>query len=144
MKKLICMVLLVNSLFGGENLYNDLFIKYGKISGINPQFLWGIAKTESDFDPRAINGNANGTVDIGLMQINSIHYSKIKSIGHELRDLFDPEVNIAFGAYVLMKCFKKHGYYTHAGLNCYNGKISNNPYSMKVLKNIIKAINESK
>jgi len=47
------------------------FEEAGSQYGISPQLLWSIAKTESNFNPRAINRNSNGTYDYGLMQINS-------------------------------------------------------------------------
>ncbi len=43
----------------------------GKKYGINPALLEGIARVESNLNPKAMNRNTNGTTDIGLMQINS-------------------------------------------------------------------------
>ena len=56
------------------------FEEAGKKYGISPQLLWAIAKTESNFNPTAVNYNKNGSFDYGLMQINSAWY---KGLGRE-------------------------------------------------------------
>lgn len=141
-KILLFSFLLADFLNAKEINYNNLFKKYGEFYGVNPVILWGIAKTESNFDPNALNINKNGTLDIGLMQINSIHYLKLKKFNYTLFDLYDPEINVAFGSYVLSRCLKKHGLNLR-GINCYNGRTRNNPYSKKVLRNILKAIEKA-
>lgn len=115
--------------------YGNLFEKYGKIYNLPPQLLWGIAKQESGLDPIAVNKNSNGTYDLGLMQINSVHLRMLKTKGIDARDLFYPETNIAVGAYILSDCFKRYGQ-NWKGLTCYNGRIEGNDYAFKVLKNI--------
>jgi len=115
--------------------YNKLFIKYGKLYDIPAELLWGIAKTESNFNAKAYNKNKNGTFDIGLMQINSVHKAKLLEQNLDLDDLYEPETNIRFGAKILRSCIDMHGF-NYKALNCYNGKIANNPYNKKVLKNI--------
>ncbi|WP_297882930.1 lytic transglycosylase domain-containing protein [uncultured Campylobacter sp.] len=115
--------------------YNKLFIKYGKFYDIPAELLWGIAKTESNFNAKAYNKNKNGTFDIGLMQINSVHKAKLLEQNLDLDDLYEPETNIRFGAKILRSCIDMHGF-NYKALNCYNGKIVNNPYNKKVLKNI--------
>ena len=115
----------------------NIYTKYGKKYGVSPQLLWAIAKTESNFNPMAINKNKNGTFDIGIMQINTIHLSKLSKSGIEMQHLFIPEVNIDVGAKILYDCFEKHGI-NYKGLNCYNGKISGNTYYRKVMYNLEK------
>lgn len=116
-------------------IYNKFFIKYGKLYNIPAELLWGIAKTESNFNAKAYNKNKNGTFDIGLMQINSIHRAKLLEQNLDIDDLYEPETNIKFGAKILRSCIDMHGF-NYKALNCYNGKILNNPYNKKVLKNI--------
>lgn len=53
----------------------------------NPEIMIAIAKAESGMNPSAVNKNTNGSVDIGLFQINSIH-------GYDELSLFDAEKNI--------------------------------------------------
>lgn len=118
-----------------SNAYNKLFVYYGKKHNIPAELLWGIAKTESGFNPRAVGRNSNGTKDIGLMQVNSIHEAELKSRNLTLDDLYDPKINVEYASEVLAKCIKKYGF-TYYGLNCYNGKAKQNKYHLKVFKNI--------
>lgn len=48
-----------------------------------------IAKSESGLNPEAWNANTNGTLDIGLFQINSIHWDKCGGMAN----LLDPLEN---------------------------------------------------
>lgn len=123
----------------GESAFDELFEKYSAQYNVPKELLIAIAQTESGFDPWATNKNTNGTFDIGLMQINTVHLPKLRSIGLKAQDLYRPDVNIAFSAYILSTCFDKHGF-NYRGLNCYNGRIANNPYFIKVLKNLIRAM----
>ncbi|HEX8826534.1 MAG TPA: lytic transglycosylase domain-containing protein, partial [Xanthobacteraceae bacterium] len=51
----------------------DCFDEAAKYQKVNPLILRAIAWNESHNKPDAINKNANGSTDYGLMQINSIH-----------------------------------------------------------------------
>src|SRR5512146_3326267 len=53
------------------------FDEAGAQYGITPQILRAIAKVESNYNPRAINWNTNGSYDFGVMQINSIWASTL-------------------------------------------------------------------
>jgi soluble lytic murein transglycosylase-like protein len=49
-------------------------VLHRKLAGmykVHPDILRAITKVESNFNPRALNKNQNGTYDIGIMQINS-------------------------------------------------------------------------
>lgn len=95
-------------------------------------------KTESDFQPRAINVNTNGSFDIGIMQINSSYKQWLKTQNISLEDLYDPKINIAIEAKILSNCIKKFGF-TYQGLNCYNSgfnKVDINKYNVRVINNI--------
>jgi len=48
---------------------------------VESRLLRAIAVVESGMDPRARNTNRNGTYDIGLMQINSMHLPALASKG---------------------------------------------------------------
>lgn len=125
-------------LSASEHMYNSYFVKYGKKYNIPPELLWGIAKTESDFQPMAINVNTNGSFDIGIMQINSSHKQWLETQNISLEDLYDPKINIAVGAKILSNCIKKFGF-TYQGLNCYNSgfnKVDINKYNVRVINNI--------
>lgn len=121
------------------NKYNqtheeNFFIKYGKKYNISPLTLWAIAKTESNFNIYAVNKNKNGTYDIGLMQINTVHLPTLKKFGITYEMLYNPEISIDVGGWVLANCIKKHGN-TWKAINCYNGRIKNNNYVNKVVNN---------
>jgi hypothetical protein len=59
----------------------------------------GIAQHESGLDPAAVHHNANGTIDVGIAQINSANFGWL---GLTMATAFDPCRNIAAGARVLL------------------------------------------
>lgn len=99
------------------NVYAFCFEEAGKEHGINPSLLKSIAKIESNLNPKAINKNQNGSIDIGLMQINSFW---IKTLGLDSSKLIsDPCYNAMIGAKVLKQCIDRYGY-TWKAVGCYN------------------------
>jgi type IV secretion system protein VirB1 len=58
----------------------------------------GIARHESGLDPAAVHHNANGTIDVGIAQVNSANFGWL---GLTMATAFDPCRNIAAGARVL-------------------------------------------
>ena len=122
----------------------EFFKEAGKYYEINHILLIAIAQTESGQNPNAINcANKNGSCDYGIMQINSTHLPMLNRYGITKRDLFDERTNIFLGAWVLKGCLNKHGI-SFRSLNCYNGKIQNNDYYAKVLKNYWNFTEDSK
>ncbi|MDY4425822.1 MAG: lytic transglycosylase domain-containing protein [Helicobacter sp.] len=119
----------------------NYFVEAGKKYGIDPQLLWAIAKTESQLNPNALNqNNKNGSYDIGIMQINSIHLNELwTKYGISEDDLYNPRLNIHIGAKILKDCLNKHNNNLINGITCYNGRIENNPYGEKVLDNLMQA-----
>lgn len=94
-----------------------------KYNGLNPYLLYAIAKQESSLNPKVVSKpNQNGTVDIGLMQINSAWLPTLASrFGITRSDLFKPCVNLDVGAWVLYENFKTFGYSWRA-IGAYNAK----------------------
>jgi len=87
---------------------------------IPPLLLMAIAQTESTMNPNARNRNSNGTVDIGLMQINSVHLPKLSQYGISEATLQnDACTSVKVGAWVLAQCIADHGYNWRA-VGCYN------------------------
>jgi soluble lytic murein transglycosylase-like protein len=121
--------------------YCFCFEDAGRYYGVSPHLLWAIAKVESNFNPRAINRNKNGTYDIGLMQINSSWLPYLKKHGIDPSLLWEPCYNAHVGAMVLRHCIDTYGYSWRA-VDCYNkGKKAreNSVYVWKVYKNLIQA-----
>lgn len=80
--------------------------KLCKEKDIPYEITLAIIKTESDFNPNLIHKNSNGTVDKGLMQINSVHLKWCKELG--ISDLLDPYQNVDFGTTMLSNIYNKH------------------------------------
>jgi len=51
----------------------EFVIKEAKAAGLNPEEVNRIIHCESRWDPKALGRNKNGSTDMGLWQINSIH-----------------------------------------------------------------------
>lgn len=133
----VFMFLINLSLFANDrgSEYETYFQEAAMQYDVNPEILHAIADTESSFNPNAVNcANTNKSCDFGLMQINSIHLPFLAKHGISRDHLFDPRVNIFIGAWVLKNCINKYGQ-DYRALNCYNGKIRNNSYYAKVLRN---------
>lgn len=91
--------------------FSFCFDDAGRYYNINPDLLEAIAYTESRLEQGAINDkNRNGSVDYGLMQINSSWLSKLKNFGITKEDVInDSCINVFVGAWVLAQNFKSHG-----------------------------------
>ncbi|HAV40235.1 MAG: lytic transglycosylase domain-containing protein [Aquificota bacterium] len=109
---LILLLLLTSHAFSFYHCFFDAGERYK----VDPVLLIAIAKSESGFNPRAINTNKNGTKDYGIMQINSYWLERYK-IPKEW--IFEPCYNIHFGAMVLRKCLDQSPNIAVA-VDCYN------------------------
>ena len=87
------------------------FEQAGKAFHISPGLLKSIAIQESGLKYNAINtANRNRTEDICMMQINSVHYSRLKKLGvTRERLLKEPCLCVYTGAWVLSGLFKRYG-----------------------------------
>jgi hypothetical protein len=107
----LCIILLPSALFA------FCFEYAGNEHGITPVILESIAKVESNLNPGAININRNGSVDIGLMQINS---GWLKTLNLSRKDLLDDAcLNARVGAQILRHCIDRYGMNWEA-IGCYN------------------------
>lgn len=78
---------------------------------IAPELLTAIAQTESNLNPQALNrSNADGSWDIGLMQVNSRHLVTLQSWGITAPMLYDACTNIWVGAWILAGNIARFGY----------------------------------
>lgn len=80
---------------------------------IDPRLLRAVLKVESDLRPWALGRNTNGTVDIGMAQINSIHLPELARHGIQSQHLFDPCVATYVAAWLLRKNIDRHGLTWH-------------------------------
>lgn len=76
---------------------------------VNPWILAAILKVESNFKSKAHNLNANGTVDIGAAQINSMHFKELSKHGIAPTDLYDVCVSTYVAAWHLAKQYRAYG-----------------------------------
>lgn len=88
--------------------------------GLSKRMLVAIAKTESSFKPHVVGPkNANGTYDIGMMQINSAWLPTLSKFGISQRDLFNACTNIHVGAWILASNIGRYGH-TWKAVGAYN------------------------
>lgn len=90
--------------------------------GVHPSLLAAIAKVESGFDPSAVNGMhaaRTGSVDLGLMQINSSWLPVLAKQGITRERLFEPCTSIMVGAWILAGLFARYGV-TWEAIGAYN------------------------
>ena len=76
---------------------------------VHPQLLKAILMVESRLNPKAVNHNTNGTRDIGVAQVNTIHLATLEKHGIGENELKDGCVNTYVGAWLLSKQIAKHG-----------------------------------
>ncbi|MBL0123769.1 MAG: lytic transglycosylase domain-containing protein [Betaproteobacteria bacterium] len=89
---------------------------------VSPALLYAIAKHESALNPDAVSApNADGSVDIGLMQINSKWLPTLLQFGITERHLHDGCTSVHVGAWMLAQNFKRLGFNWRA-VGAYNAK----------------------
>ncbi len=121
--------------------FYECFFLAGKRYAVDPYLLASIAKVESGFNPKAINRNKNGSIDYGIMQINSYWIMRYKIPFEWLKE---PCYNIHFGAMVLRNCIDIHRGNLQLAIDCYNkgARASGNSlYVLRVYNSYKKIIN---
>ncbi|MCL4456005.1 MAG: lytic transglycosylase domain-containing protein [Nitrospirae bacterium] len=111
------------------------FEEAAKAYGINQALIESIAMIESNLNPKAVNKNLNGSIDMGLMQINSFW---VKTLGLNAGELIsNPCYNTMTGAKILKQCVDRYGY-TWEAVGCYNAtsKHKRANYSWKIFKSL--------
>lgn len=89
--------------------------------GINVQLLKAIIHVESRGNPTAIGKNSNGTIDVGLGQMNSIHFKELARYGIAPDHLLDGCINTYVTAWHLAKQLKAYGN-TWAAVGSYHSR----------------------
>ncbi|HBI53102.1 MAG TPA: lytic murein transglycosylase [Ruminococcaceae bacterium] len=83
-------------------MYSEYVEKYAEEYGMDKYVIYAAIKTESGFDPNAVSS----TGARGLMQLMETSFDWVKfrlGDGEDVtfEDMFDPETNIRYGAYML-------------------------------------------
>ena len=114
--------------------YSDLIEKYSAEYGLEENLLYAVVCTESGFDKDAVSDAGA----IGLTQITEETYDWIKwKLGDEgqFSDLFEPEISVRYGAYLLGFLIDDFGDYRtaaaayHAGRAKVHSWLENGEYS---------------
>ena len=87
----------------------DCFDEAAKYQKVNPLILRAIAWQESHNRPDAQHKNANGSIDYGVMQINSIHLPTLAQYGISSNTLMEPCKNVYIAAWHLRQQMNKYG-----------------------------------
>lgn len=88
----------------------DCFNEAGKMYKVPPMLLQAIAWVESRYDKNAKNQNTNGSVDMGVMQINSLWLEPLSEYGVQKKHLYNACYNINVAAWILRKQINDVGY----------------------------------
>ncbi|KWE27761.1 lytic transglycosylase domain-containing protein [Burkholderia territorii] len=95
--------------FTSASAYASCYEAAAQYQQVNPLILRAIAWQESRGHANALNHNANGSVDYGLMQINSIHLPTLAIYGIEKDALMEPCKSVYIAAWVLRQKMNKYG-----------------------------------
>lgn len=77
--------------------------------GVNPHILRAILIVESGMRAHVVHHNRNGTVDVGMAQINSIHFPELAKWGITPDKLLDPCIATHVAAWHLKRGLLRHG-----------------------------------
>lgn len=77
--------------------------------GVNAEVLRAILKVESSFRADVVSRNTNGTIDVGIAQINSLHFAKLRQYKISPSDLLDPCVGTYVAAWHLARQTAAYG-----------------------------------
>ena len=108
----------------------------GQKFNVDPWLLLAIADVESGLTSKSFNKNSNGSYDLGLMQVNTIHLKELQKLGINSNHLLNNDcVGIYVAAMLLKRSTDKYG----KNIDGIGGYHSGTPsrrraYGMKVLK----------
>ncbi|WP_338806819.1 transglycosylase SLT domain-containing protein [Pseudomonas chlororaphis] len=106
----VCVVVLLAQLWVGGASAN-CWVEVGARHFIEPELLYAIAQVESGLKLNVVNRNADGSRDVGLMQINSIHFPRLQLLGiTEQRLRNEPCLAVEVGASILSEFIGRYGY----------------------------------
>lgn len=104
----------------------------GERYDLDPLLLYAIGQQETGLRNHVINHNQDGSYDIGLMQINSIHLPRLASRGiHRKQLLQDGCVSVMVGASILADFIKQMGK-TWEAVGAYNAGAAPRRHALRV------------
>lgn len=104
---------------------DDCVTQGANYHGVNPWVVRAIIKVESNFNS-SVNKNKNGTVDVGIAQINSMHFKELNRYGITPSDLMNGCISSYVAAWHLHKQIQSYGntWFAigayHSATPCYN------------------------
>lgn len=104
--------------------------------GVSPLLLRAIASHESRFNEKLVLQNNDGSVDVGLMGINSVWLKDLNKYGITRDSLLNACTNAMVGAWIFSLAVKKHGM-TWKAVGAYHAP--NNPDRQVIYANKIYA-----
>jgi soluble lytic murein transglycosylase-like protein len=104
--QLLCLILVALT---GIEAHADCFDSAAAYQGLNATVLRAISLKENSRCDGTISRNRNGSVDVGCMQINSIHFKELSTYGVHPNDLQDQCKNIYIGAWHYKRMIRKYG-----------------------------------
>lgn len=107
---LMLFVTLAAAAEAGPRTMMDCFNEAGRTYKVPPMLLQAIAWVESRYDKNANNHNTNGSIDMGVMQINSLWLEPLAEYGIEKKHLYNACFNINVAAWILRKQINEVGY----------------------------------
>jgi soluble lytic murein transglycosylase-like protein len=108
-RRIVAYTLLLLALSCRSAVAADCFQDAAVYQHVNPLILHAIAWQESHDHAAATHANANGTIDVGSLQINSIHFAKLAGYGIRPTALYDECVNVYVAAWLLKQKMIKYG-----------------------------------
>jgi lysozyme-related protein Hpa2 len=106
---IVPLLLVAASLCCSTSARADCFDDAAQYQNVSARILRAIAWVESRGRGDAMHVNHNGSVDYGIMQINSIHLRTLGQYGISAKQLMSPCVNIYVAAWHLKAMVRKYG-----------------------------------
>lgn len=88
---------------------DQCFVSAAEQHDVDPNLTRAIAYVESRFKANAVAYPPDGTISIGVMQVNTVNEKILTQRGLKIEDLYKPCVNIFIGTYILKEFIKTHG-----------------------------------
>lgn len=137
-KKTLLPALLIFWSYGASAQTSDCIIAAARCFQINPLLIKAIIWQESQNNQGSVNNNKNHTIDVGVMQINSIHFKALKLKGISEEDLRQNScINVFSGTWILKDAVKRNGY-TWQGVGNYHSGLPS--YQIRYVRGLIDII----